>query len=246
MKYPYIGKWEYINTTVIFTDENAGIEIGGEMSFRDDWTEINYEDVTTEYLANTYGEVKSKEHAEFIVRLCQENNIPAVYSVKVDDAKSFAVSCGCLSLFAMEAKYLSVNGQKQITIPLPPESNVNTPEEDFEMKQIEKNNGDNLMFGCADKCEEWPCVGDDVLTSDGKGVVKLLPDSKGYYIVSVDGEYYQYQLYELEKPKTPEQELRDELVELALSHIENKEHPIEANAYYLVSEIIEKYIKKPQ
>jgi len=27
-----------------------------------------------------------------------------------------------------------------------------------------KNNGDNLVLGCEDsKCEEWPCVGDEVV-----------------------------------------------------------------------------------
>ena len=31
--------------------------------------------------------------------------------------------------------------------------NTNTPEEDFEMRQVAKNNGDNLMFGDADKYE---------------------------------------------------------------------------------------------
>ena len=90
-----------------------------------------------------------------------------------------------------------------------------TSEEEFEMQQIMKNNGDNLVLGCEEsKCKEWPCVNDEVLTSDGNGVVRLLPDSKGYYVVSVNGEYYQYQIDELSKPKTPEEELRDEVTEL--------------------------------
>lgn len=87
-----------------------------------------------------------------------------------------------------------------------------TSEEEFEMQQIMKNNGDNLVLGCEEsKCKEWPCVNDEVLTSDGNGVVRLLPDSKGYYVVSVNGEYYQYQIDELSKPKTPEEELRDDI-----------------------------------
>lgn len=245
MKYPYIGKWEYINTTVIFTDENAGIEIGGEMSFRDDWTEINYKNITTEYLANTYGEVESKEHAEFIVKLSGGDS-SSIGNSWNQSLKCFVIDSDGMVSFGNRVYYQEKVGKRLITIPLPPESNTNTPEEDFEMTQVAKNNGDNLIFGGDDKCKEWPCVNDEVLTSDGKGVVRLLSDSKGYYVVSINDEYYQYQLYQLEKPKTPEQELRDELVELALSHIENKEHPIEANAYYLVSEIIEKYIKKPQ
>lgn len=31
--------------------------------------------------------------------------------------------------------------------------NTNTPEEDFEMNQVAKNNGDNLIFGVDDKCK---------------------------------------------------------------------------------------------
>jgi len=85
-----------------------------------------------------------------------------------------------------------------------------TSEEEFEMQQIVKNNGDNLVLGCEEsKCKEWPCVNDEVLTSDGNGVVRLLPDSKGYYVVSVNGEYYQYQIDELSKQKAPEEELFD-------------------------------------
>ena len=67
--------------------------------------------------------------------------------------------------------------------------------------------------------DEWPKVGEAVQTSDGVGEVKLLPDSKGYYVISIKDEYYQYQFDELSKPKTPEQELRDD-IEYAIHHFE--------------------------
>lgn len=119
-----------------------------------------------------------------------------------------------------------------------------TSEEEFEMQQIMKNNGDNLVLGCEEsKCKEWPCVNDEVLTSDGNGMVKLLPDSKGYYVVSINGEYYQYQIDELSKPKTPEEELRDELIDL----IENTAD-VGASTEELVETMFSLYniTKKPQ
>ena len=129
MKYPYIGKFnELCGRTVLFykgrcgTVLNGNGVIHGEGDYCSTWFEEEAKNITKEYLANTYGEVKSKEHAEFIVKLCQESNIPVVYSVKVDDAKSFMVSHGCLNLFAMDAKHLSGENHKQITIPLPSRS----------------------------------------------------------------------------------------------------------------------------
>lgn len=125
--------------------------------------------------------------------------------------------------------------------------NTNTPEEDFEMQQMAKNNGDNLIFGDADKCEEWPCVGDEVETSDGNGVVKLLPDSKGYYVVSVDGEYYQYLIDELSKPKTPEEELRDEIIRVIHDDVYNGMYGKESFAVF-ADALMSKFeiTKKPQ
>ncbi|ANI22059.1 hypothetical protein PP586_gp42 [Pseudoalteromonas phage vB_PspS-H40/1] len=112
----------------------------------------------------------------------------------------------------------------------------------MESEMKDKNAGDNLVLGCEDsKCDEWPCVNDEVLTSDGNGVVRLLPDSKGYYVVSVNGEYYQYQIDELSKPKTPEEELRDDVAQLidGAAIIESK---------FLARALMAKYniTKKPQ
>ena len=215
MKYPYIGKWEYINTTVIFTDENAGIEIGGEMSFRDDWTEINYKNITTEYLANTYGEVESKEHAEFIVKLAKTNGLivyEASYPIKRD---YFAFSKHGKLFFFSEESQANFNKRKKITIPLPPtDTNTNTPEEDFEMQQIEKNNGDNLIFSGDNKCKEWPQVGDKVTWGNRlvTGEVKALSDGLAW-VKSYHGNYRTERVELLEKPKTIEEELRDGILD---------------------------------
>lgn len=85
-------------------------------------------------------------------------------------------------------------------------------------------------------------------TSDGVGAVKLLPDSKGYYVISIKDEYYQYQLDELLKPKTPEQELLDEISDLAFNQFNDDSYDLTHNAYYLAEKLISKYYikKKPQ
>ena len=80
---------------------------------------------------------------------------------------------------------------------------------------IDKNAGDNLVLGCEDsKCDEWPCVNDTVVTRGGsKGVVKISkPDNDGMIVCDFDGEYALAYKNELQKPKTPEEELRDEII----------------------------------
>lgn len=207
--YLYASKDSYYSYT---------LKCWGESTFTDINEHVNDKNITTEYLANTYGEVLSPKHAEFIVKLAEVNKIQAVNPWREGLLFCFYYnSDGDLILAFYPEKSAKSDGEKQITIPLPP--------------------------GC-ESVDEWPKVGDDVQTNFGKGVVELPPDVKGCFVVQVNGGYLQLKRDEFSKPKTPEQELRDELVELTLSHMENKDHPIEANAYYLVSEIIEKYITK--
>lgn len=219
--------------------------------------------ITHESLANTYGEVASPEHAEFIIELAENSDFKVV---DVGNEKRFFYFNSSEILFTKFKRFIpEVNKRKLITIPLPPKQiQTATPEEDFEMTQIEKNNGDNLMFGGADKCEEWPCVGDDAIVTlpdgyrlhYGHGVVgnnvvvmALFKDGDiDIAAVNFDGSNYCFRVDMLQKPKTSEEELRDDIIELTLKHMENKSHPIEANAYYLFSDLMSKYniTKKPQ
>lgn len=175
----------------------------------------NDKNITREYLANTYGEVVSPEHAEFIVKLAEVNEIQAVNPWREGLLFCFYYnSDGDLILAFYPEKSAKSDGEKQITIPLPPESNVNTPEEDFEMKQIEKNNGDNLMFGGDNKCKEWPCVGDEVEAKHPSGQTlkgELLAKTKEYAIIQQLGheQHLHLSAWKFSKPKTPEQELRE-------------------------------------
>jgi len=169
--------------------------------------------ITHECLNNTYGKVECKEHAEFIVELCRIHGIPTIYSSKPSEAKSFEVNKGYISLHSIGINELNVSSQKLITIPLPPKQiQTATSEEEFEMQQIMKNNGDNLILGCEDSKCEWPQIGDLVQANFGKGIVKSLADKNGILAVMTDrGFNWLANMSDIKKPKTPEEELRDEL-----------------------------------
>lgn len=136
-----------------------------------------------------------------------------------------------------------------------------------------KNAGDNLVLGCEDgidnlcdrvaesilkknptrsgcedsKCNEWLRVGSIVTWGNKsvKGEVKALSDGLAW-IKNEYGNYCSEYVSSLQKPKTPEEDLRDDIVWLTIKHMENKSYPIESNAYYLFSDLIRKYKIKPQ
>lgn len=312
--YPFIGKFQSA-VEMFFNHGRSMVIESGHGTGRH---ESKFKNITTEYLANTYGEVKSKEHAEFIVKLNSGHNglvsgsKSSIAKAWSDKIKYFIIDGTGKLCFSNNVYSIDKAGKREITIPLPPESNVNTPEEDFEMKQVAKNNGDNLIFGDADKykgqvpesdynellkrfdhmcdlhgqlstitqllmhdgvdvekllnigtdgynmphskdymdwrkhtitaltnvinvgesnCKEWPCVNDEVLinidfdkydvkygkeVNGENGVVRsIFKDGDAtVYAVSVDGACYCFVRGLLQKPKTPEQELRDEIIEV--------------------------------
>jgi len=192
----------------------------------------NDTNITPEYLANTYGKVESKEHAEFIVDLGDINNLSSRTGYTEEYPSWFCFNDDDELFFFDNESDANDNGEKLITIPLPPKQiQTATSEEEFEMQQIMKNNGDNLILGCEDsKCEEWPQVGDEVIVRidahqwdvkyghnvDGmNGVVRSIfkDDDVTVYAVSVDGVCYCFVRGLLQKPKTPEEELREWLQE---------------------------------
>lgn len=93
--------------------------------------------------------------------------------------------------------------------------NVNTPEEDFEMKQVAKNNGDNLMFGGDDKCKEWPKVGSKVTWGARQivGTVKCI-DNGWAWILCPDGKYTQQGVKYLKPELTNCEVIKCEIIEL--------------------------------
>lgn len=216
------------------------------------WSNGEYEEehktdtnITNQYLANTYGEVLSPEHAEFIIELAENTRCAGVDICKAKTKLynvsgmyfNFYIDNGVLWLSFHNLEMASNRGEKQITIPLPPKQiQTATPEEEFEMAQIEKNNGDNLILGCEQdfkvareivtelreeancsdespaKCKEWRCVGSVVTWGNKsvKGEVKALSDGLAW-IKNEYGNYCTEYVASLIKPKTPEEELRDEI-----------------------------------
>ena len=99
-----------------------------------------------------------------------------------------------------------------------------------------KNNGDNLVLGCDDsKCKEWPKVGDEVLLYDRPCMVIGI-DGDAFWIKKESGRYDIASRHQLQKPKTPEEELRellhllwdencgdfDDFVDIAIRHVTKK------------------------
>jgi len=220
MKYPFIGgidddcKVLLIENGYGIAIEHPTIEITGVPERG--WNNSSFKNITQEYLANTYGKVANKEHAEFIVGLCKVNGIDFL-----DDYEGgvmwFNCKCGLLD-FYIDKNTASNDGEKLITIPLPPKQiQTATSEEEFEMKQIMKNNGDNLILGCEDSKCEWPQIGDEVIIFNQHNELRgeLLALTKEYAIIS---QHYGEQHLHLsgckfKKPKTPEEELRDDIVQ---------------------------------
>ena len=245
MKYPAIYKSEIGNIYLHANKSTLCHIVDGKCH---DWCfldcaaeQVSDKNITHEYLANTYGEVVSPEHAEFIVELCRVNGIQTIYSSSASEAKSFEIGERHIILYSFVINELNLDSKKQITIPLPPKQiQTATPEEEFEMKQIMKNAGDNLVLGCEQdfkvarriinelreeaNCsdellssrDEWPKIGDEVLTTDNnKGILIVSkPDDHNMVVVECKshdyGKFYRVvRLSDLSKPKTPEEELFD-------------------------------------
>ena len=245
MKYPYIGKCEENELTVIFSDNGSGTTIDEGKSdvaingkFECGFNEREFKNITTKYLANTYGEVKSKEHAEFIVKLATNHGLRCNRNIVDDDFKYFYFNDDVL--FLTTFKLSPMTYFKQITIPLPPKEYLM----EFEGREDELSKGD-----------EWPKVGGDVLIHDlgfernTKGTYKG-ENKNGVPIIELDdGSVFLLGFGgSISKPKTPEQELRDEISDLAFNQFNDDSYDLTHNSYYLAEQLISKYdiTKKPQ
>lgn len=151
MKYPYIGRGKVIDENkrsgveVLFYARDAGVVVGGcdydEVGeFYDIWNESHFENITREYLTNTYGEVESQEHAEFIIRLAESCGF-AGYSLDrpFKPIKYFSIAVGSL-IFLSTKDVAARHGGIKITLPLPPKED--------DMKGEGVNNEEWLIGGC--------------------------------------------------------------------------------------------------
>lgn len=234
-KYPGFYKSD-IGELYLYCSDNEFINIHHGKSWAEHTDEAERSDhkldknITREYLANTYGEVKNERHAEFIKAFAEDNGFDG-YVDKWFHGDFFHFDEDADLSFYNEEVAKS-DGETLITIPEPPEDwnmpHYDEQAEEFEMKQkqmVVKENGDNLHFGGEDKCEEWPCVGGEaILVSMGmtefnrKVLITYIGDGVGCYKDLSNNAEYTFSSSEtvFKKPKTPEEELRDKVYSIIL------------------------------
>jgi len=221
MRYPSIFTPEYDKSiaVLVFNENKAkhnAVHLTGERKGK--W--VNYivngmvKNITHEYLSNTWGVVESKEHAEFIVELAESAKCTGleIAKHKIASGQTFKGVCfnfytdnGVLWFSFHHESQAKNRGEKQITIPIPPKTElpeagynlVFAPEQDLKAarnkaNELRKNSGcsDELLSKVVDDAKsklvgvikdpvaerkEWPCVGDDVLICDK---VNLLEQSR--------------------------------------------------------------------
>ncbi|AVM33030.1 hypothetical protein [Pseudoalteromonas phage PHS3] len=260
MKYPAVfrdtdtsSSGDSNQQTVLIYQDGDAIHLAGKFKgqYTARWSTFNAINITREYLQNTYGEVVSPEHAEFIIELAKSAGFELNTGPNEDYPCWFAFDD---ELYFFDSKaYASDNSRKQIKIPLPPKAESKKWNPDFYELSKPPKYFDCMCNKCGGKCctgqcdkqesSDWPQVGDEVVTCGGsKGVVKISEQDKdGMIVCDFDGEYALTYKSDLSKPKTPEDELRDDIVWLTIKHMENKSYPIENNAYYLFSDLMGKY-----
>lgn len=209
MKYPYIGKGVNSGSVVVLYSEGFGVTIDSKTwatdsgSVENTLNEIFFKNITREYLDGKYVKVESPEHSEFVQKLA----FNAGFKWHLKGKKILNVNFLFLSFHEngvigrtnkSPTAYLKF---EEITIPLPPKEPLN-------------ENGFNLHFA-GDKCEEWPCIGDEVTWGHRvtSGKVKAV-DGDVAWIMNKHGNYVTEYLRDLVKPKSEAEVLRDWLTEL--------------------------------
>ena len=183
IKYPAIGEAVTGNKYLMLSNER-GMKIGGGVH-----SALNgrvFKNITREYLTNTYGKVESKEHAEFIIELAEVNDIEACASWCRDSFFNFYTdTSGDIHLDFFRGDTAKSDGEKLITIPMPP-------------KEVEA-------------VGEWPKVDSEFQhrESKQKGVILCVNDNFAWCKYPCMNPIT-VKIKDIEKPKTPEEELCDE------------------------------------
>lgn len=95
------------------SDDRFDFHCGFNFDTSDAW-----QNITRKCLADTYGKVESREHAEFIKLLAESNEIGCSHKVIDEHCNFFYVVDGCL--FFSGSRVNTTGKYKQITLPLPP------------------------------------------------------------------------------------------------------------------------------
>jgi len=263
MGYPYIGKGLESGSIVLFYEQNTGVTLNSKtwasksFEYSNCINEDSFENITSEYLSNTYGKIESKEHARLIAKLAEGAGIKfAGVDVSAENIKSFIFySDGTFCFYKKDADELvHVREREQVTIPLPPKefigASINSSEpvaKTFETLGYTSEGG--VYFKSKIKEREWPVVGDKVLTaSEQKGQVIAIDSEEAwikYENTSIGKGYASVSIATLSKPKTPEEELRDDI---AVYLCDKYNFITGAEALEITDTLISKYniTKKPQ
>lgn len=250
--YPYIGKCIVNN----FGDFSIALLIGSGKGallkrtseefelhdFDDDYDNDSFTNITREYLEGKCVKIESPEHSEFVQKLA----FNAGFEWKYNKNKISNTTARMLTFHADGDITFDNNGCNhyeyvQITIPLPPKAES----EPKEWPQV----GDKISINGS---KPNPLTSDQLCFTDialeviskvnrrGGVILTLANDSLGVIAIS-KGEW-------IEKPKTKAEILRDELIDLAFNQFNDDSHPLDRNAYYLISELMDKFniTKKPQ
>lgn len=184
-KFPYIAESNQSKVPWLIYSESLAICLGCEShSYKEisnyDLVEFFSKNITADYLLNTYGKLESKEHAEFIVKLAEGAGFKV--GLNYEGGKSyFNFYDETIVDFWNDEATSSANGEKLITLPLPPKD-----------KSMQSQ-------------KEWPAVGDEVLINNLKCKVIGI-DGDAYWIKrKKTGNYDIAKREQLKKPPTPEE-----------------------------------------
>lgn len=131
-KYPYIGKVESLSgaySIVLVTGKNYGCVLENRLDDENEGSFITLHGEShlkniREYLTNTYGKCESQEHADFICKLAGNYDIEVHTRYEMEPANDFfnffTNDEGVLILGFYSEKASSINGEKLIHLPLPP------------------------------------------------------------------------------------------------------------------------------
>lgn len=255
MKYPYIGKGSRSGAVFLFFKESEALTLdsGSSAYFGcvNNICETLCTNITTEYLANTYGEVKSKEHAEFIVKLSGGDS-SSIGNSWSQSLKCFVIDSDGKVSFGSRVYYQEKVGKREITIPLPPERDVNLSGDGVtdDTEAVASMLGMNVR-GC-----EWPKVGDDVLFQPNpsqpekiKAIIKYVGD-KFTILQNKSGREFSRRNAKLliEKIKTPEQEFYTDMERIINTAMKATSKGVEFHIPSFLDEALCKYEikKKPQ
>lgn len=236
MKYPYIG--QCYSAFVLFYGDGEGLVLGDALGL-DENTKVGDKvklnggtNITAEHLRNTKIRLESPEHSEFVQLLAEiagyRRNVGGATAVREFDKAEWIYFCD--EFFMSTHQPFTHIEYKEIFLPLPPECEKSTVS-GYDSDEI-KEGKDWLVNGCTCSFngKDYYYVGKSPFASDGAILTEI--DSEEYEFICVN-------IDDIEKPKTPEQIMQENLINIYESSLDGG---------HFVDNLLSEYtlIKKPQ